>query len=215
MEDLNKIVEYSKLKFAATPGDVRSLCKQAIMNRYRGVCVNSGFVRICYEELKKNPEIIIVSATSFPNGASSYRSKIYEAICAAEEGAKEIDFAVNVGLVKDRKDKELRDEIKGVVRNTEGMAKVRAIVEAPVLTAEELVRVCNIAAEEEAAYIMTATGFNGNTTVDMVKDIKKIVGKRCLIKAYGGIDDAETVKEMVKAGAAIVGTDTIIKFEEE
>ena len=214
MEDLNKVIEYTKVQYGTTPGDVRSLCRQAQINQFRGVCVNSGFVRICYEELKKTPEILIVSTTSFPAGAASYRAKIYEAICAAEEGASEIDFVINVGLVKDRKDKELRDEIKGVVRNTAGMAKVKVIVEAPLLTPEEMVRVCNIAAEEEAAFIKTATGFNGATTVDMVKSIRKIVGKRCKIKAAGGIRDIETVKEMLKAGADTIGTSTLLKFED-
>ncbi|MGN1349428.1 MAG: deoxyribose-phosphate aldolase [Anaerovoracaceae bacterium] len=214
MEDLNKVIEYTSVKFGTTPGDARSLCKQALINGYRAVCVNSGFVKVCYEELKNHPEVLIVSTAGFPTGASSYRAKIYEAICAAEEGAKEIDFMINLGLLKDRKDKELRDEIKGVVRNTAGMADVKIIVEAPLLTPEELVRVCTIAAEEKAAWIKTATGFNGDTTVDMVKGIKKIVGKQCKIKAAGGIRDIETAKEMLKAGATSIGTSSLLKFED-
>jgi deoxyribose-phosphate aldolase len=215
MEDLSKVIEYTKVKFATTPGDVRSLCKQAIINKYRAVCVNSGFVRICYEELRKNPEVLIVATAGFPTGAGSNRAKIFEAITAAEEGAREIDFVPNIGLIKDRKDKDLRDEIKGVVRNTAGLAEVKIIVEAPLLTPEELVRVINIALEENAAYIKTATGFNGDTTVDMVKNIKKIVGKQAKIKAAGGIKDVETVKEMLKAGANTIGTSTLINFDEE
>ena len=215
MEDLSKVIEYTAVKFGTTVGDVRSLCRQAVLNKYRAVCVNSGFVKVCYEELRKHPEVIIVSTASFPSGASSIRAKIYETICATEEGAKEIDFLPNIGLLKDRKDKELRDEIKGVVRNNAGVAQVKVIVEAPLLTAEELVRICNIAAEEGAAYIKTATGFNGDTTVDMVKSIKKIVGSKCKIKAAGGIKDVETVKAMLKAGADTIGTSTLIKFDEE
>ena len=71
-----------------------------------------------------------------------------------------------------------------------------------------------IAAEEKAAWIKTATGFNGDTTVDMVKGIKKIVGKQCKIKAAGGIRDIETAKEMLKAGAASIGTSSLLKFED-
>ena len=215
MEDLSKVIEYTAVKFGTTTGDVRILCKQAIMNNYRAVCVNSGFVKICYEELRKYPEVLIVSTAGFPTGASSNEAKIFEAIRAAERGAKEIDFVPNIGLLKDRKDKELREEIKGVVRNTAGIADVKIIVEAPVLTPEELVRICTISAEEGAAYIKTATGFNGDTTVDMVKNIKKIVGSKCKIKAAGGIKDAATVREMLKAGADVIGTSTLIKFDDE
>lgn len=214
MDEISKVIEYTKTDFGATPGDIRSLCRQAIINNYKAVCVNSGFVKLCYEELRKNPEIMIVSAASFPHGASSLRAKVYEAICAAEEGAKEIDFIPNLGLLKDRKDKELRDEIKGVIRNTAGMAEVKIIVEAPLLTAEELVRLCNMAAEENAAYISTCTGLNGDVTVDLVKGIRKIVGKKCKIKAAGGINDEAAVREMLKAGANVIGTSSLIKFED-
>lgn len=215
MKDLSKVIEYTAVKFGTTTGDVRSLCRQAVLNNYRAVCVNSAFVDTCYEELRKHPEVLIVSTAGFPFGAALNDAKIFEAIKVAERGAKEVDFVPNIGLLKDRKDKVLREEIRWVVRNTAGLAQVKIIVEAPALTPEELVRICTIAAEEDAAYIKTATGFNGDTTVDMVKNIKKIVGSKCKIKAAGGIKDVETVKAMLKAGADTIGTSTLIKFGEE
>lgn len=215
MEDLSKVIEYTAVKFGTTTGDVRSLCRQALLNKYRAVCVNSGFIKICYEELRNHPEVTMVSTAGFPTGGGSIEAKIFEAIRVAEQGASEVDFVPNIGLLKDRKDKELRDEIKGVVRNLAGIAKVKVIVEAPVLTPEELVRICTMAVEEGAAYIKTATGFNGETTPEMVKNIKKIVGSKCKIKAAGGIRDVATVKEMLKAGADVIGTSTLIKFDED
>ena len=214
MADLNNIIEYTNVKTGATISDVRSLCKQAIINNYRGVCVNSGFVRICYEELRNHPEILIVTTAGFPTGGGSFNAKVYESIRAAEEGAKEIDFVCNIGLLKERKDKELRDEIKSVVRNTKGIAEVKIIIEAPVLTPEEIVRISNMAVEEGAAFIKTATGFNGDTTEDMVKLIRKTVGDKIKIKAAGGIRDVDTVKAMVRAGADTIGTSSLIKFED-
>ena len=72
-----------------------------------------------------------------------------------------------------------------------------------------------MAVEEGADYIKTASGFDGETTVDMVKLIRKTVGKNCKIKAAGGIRDAKTVEEMIRAGADTIGTSTLIKFDEE
>ena len=72
-----------------------------------------------------------------------------------------------------------------------------------------------MAVEEGADYIKTASGFDGPTTVDMVKLIRKTVGKNCKIKAAGGIRDAKTVEEMIRAGADTIGTSTLIKFDEE
>lgn len=214
MEELSKVIEYTNVKGTANTGDIRSLCKQAIINKYRAVCVNSGFVHICYEELRDNPEILIVTTAGFPLGAGSRKAKIYEGIFAAEEGAKEIDFVMNIGLLKERKDKEVRDEIKNLVMNTRGLADVKVIIEAPILTQEEISRASIIVAESGAAFVKTATGFNGSTTADMVKLIRKTVGTQTKIKAAGGIRDLDTVKEMLKAGADTIGTSTLIKFDE-
>ncbi len=214
MEELSRVIEYTSVKSTTTVGDVRSLCKQAMINKYRAVCVNSGFIRFCEEEFKNGTDVLIVSTAGFPTGGGSFMSKVYEAIKAAEEGASEIDFCINIGFLKDRKDKEVRSEIKQVVRNTAGLAQVKIIIEAPLLTNEEIVRASTIAAEENAAYIKTATGFNGGTTEDMVRLIRKTVGKDVRIKAAGGIKDVETVKAMLKAGADTIGTSTLIRFDE-
>ena len=215
MEELNKVIEYTNVKATAATGDIRSLCKQAIINKYRAVCVNSGFVHICYEELRNNPEILIVTTAGFPLGAGSRKAKIYEGIFAAEEGAKEIDFVMSIGLLKERKDKDVRDELKNLVMNTRGLAEVKVIIEAPILTEEETVRASNLVLESGAAYIKTATGFNGETSPEIVRLIRKTVGDKIKIKAAGGIRDAETVKAMLKAGADTIGTSSLIKFDEE
>ena len=206
MKDLNKVIEYTNVKKGATIGDIRSLCKQAMINDYRAVCVNSGYVRYCLEEFKSNRDIVIVSTAGFPGGGGSFK--------AAEEGAREIDFMINVGFLKERKDKEVREEIRHVVRNTKGLAQCKIIIEAPLLTPEEIVRVSQMAVEEGADYIKTASGFEGPTTPDMVKLIRKTVGKNCKIKAAGGIRDAKAVEEMIRAGADTIGTSTLIKFED-
>ena len=214
MEEFSKVIEYTSVKKTTTVGDVRSLCKQALINNYRAVCVNSGFVRFCLEEFRSNRDIVIVSTAGFPGGGGSLKSKVYEAIFAAEEGAKEVDYMINIGFVKDRKDKEIRDEIRSLVRNTKGLAESKVIIEAPLLTSEEIVRISTIAAEEGASYIKTASGFEGPTTPDMVKLIRKTVGDACKIKAAGGIRDLAAVKEMIRAGADTIGTSTLIKFDE-
>ncbi|MCR4600176.1 MAG: deoxyribose-phosphate aldolase [Clostridia bacterium] len=219
MSDLSKRIEYTNVQPTATQADARSLCKQALINDYRAVCVNSSLVNVCYDEFREeDPEKApkIVTTAGFPNGGATYQSKIYEAIFACEhEQANEVDVVLNIGLIKARKDNDVRREIKQIKMNLAGLAPVKFIIEAPLLTEEEIVRVCGILMEEKAEWVKTATGFNGPTTVEMVKLIKKTVGKRMKIKAAGGIRDIETVKEMIRAGADTIGTSTLIKFDEE
>ncbi len=214
MDELSKTIEYTGVKIDTTPGDVRSLCKQAQINKYRAICINSGYIGVAFEELKDVDDVIIVCTAGFPVGGASREAKIYEAIRASERGAREIDFMVNIGNLKDRKDKETKGEIKDIVRNTKGLSEVKIVIEAPILTQEEISRVCNMAVEEGAAYIVAATGFNGAVTVDMVKNIRSIVGDKIKIKAAGGIEDVETAKAMLRAGADTIGTGKVLKFED-
>lgn len=217
MADLNQLIDFTSVGQTATLSDIRSLCAQAMIHKYRAVCVNSAFVEPCYKELRQHPEVIISATAGFPFGGASSRAKIYEAIVAGEKNAKEIDFALNIGYIKERKDKETRSEIKQIVRNTAGLCKVKVIIEAPLLTEEEIVRATTIAAEEGAYCISTATGFSGDTTPEMVKIIKRTLtgmkkSEPVLIKAAGGIDTVEAVNNMVRAGADIIGTSTLIEF---
>ncbi len=218
MEELNKIIDFTNVKPGATLGEIRSLCTQALLHKYRAVCVNSAFVEPCYKELRQHPEVMIVSTAGFPFGAASVRAKIYEAIVAGEKNASEIDYVLNTGYIKERKDKETRSEIKQIIRNTAGLCKVKIIIEAPVLTEEEIVRVSTIAAEEGAFCIKTATGFSGPTTPEMVKTIKRALGNQkkenpVLIKAAGGIKTVEDINTMLRAGADLIGTSTLIEVE--
>ena len=217
MADYNQLIDYANLSQTATVSNIKTLCTQALLHKYRAVCVNSAFVEPCYKELRQHPEVIISATSGFPFGAASVRAKIYEAIVAGEKNAKEIDYVLNIGYIKERKDKETRSEIKQIIRNTAGLCKVKLIIEAPVLTEEEIVRVTTMAAEEGAFCIKTATGFSGDTTPEMVKTIKRTLSglkksEPVLIKAAGGIKTAEDVNNMVKAGADIIGTSTLIEF---
>ncbi len=215
IEELKSVIEYTSVKQGATTGGVKSVCTQAMLNKFRAAVVNSSYVNECFKTMRNDDHVLLVSTAGFPTGGASQRAKIYEAIVAGEEGAKEIDFMLNLGYLKDRRNKEVTNEIRGIVRNTKGLCDIKVIIEAPVLTEEEIKRVCDICVNEGAAFIKTGTGFSGPTTVDMVKTIKKIVGNNIKIKAAGGINDVETAMAMIKAGADTIATSTLYKFDEE
>lgn len=216
MVELNsRVIEYTSVKQGATVGGIKSLCNQAMLHKFRGVCINSGYVDEAFKLMRHNEDMIIVSTAGFPTGGGSVKAKVYEAIVAGEQGAREIDYMINLAYLKDRRNKEMTNEIRNIVRNTKGLCEVKIIIEAPVLTEEEIARVSNVCVEEGAAFIKTATGFNGETTPEMVKKIRKLVGDKIKIKAAGGIRDLEAVEAMLRAGADTIGTSTLIKFDEE
>jgi len=82
------------------------------------------------------------------------------------------------------------------------------------LSEEEKIKVYQLAKKVGADFIKTSTGFGKpkdpnipiGATVDDVKLMRKIVGEEMGIKAAGGIRTIESVIEMIKAGANIIGT---------
>jgi len=143
----------------------------------------------------------------FPLGATSSDQKVFEAKTALRDGAREIDMVLNVGLLKAGHLQEVRTEIRRVVQTLGGKAVLKVIIEACLLEQEEKVQACKIAQEAGADYVKTSTGFSkGGATVEDVRLMRETVGPQMGVKAAGGIRDAATALEMLKAGATRIGT---------
>jgi deoxyribose-phosphate aldolase len=73
--------------------------------------------------------------------------------------------------------------------------------------AQEIDIVLNIAVDAGAQFVKTSTGFStAGATIDDVKLLREVVGKKFGVKAAGGIRDAQTALAMIEAGADRLGT---------
>ena len=52
MKNLNEYIEHTILKQDATKDEVIKLCKEAIENKFLGICVNPCHIKLAKEELK-------------------------------------------------------------------------------------------------------------------------------------------------------------------
>ena len=84
------------------------------------------------------------------------------------------------------------------------------------LTDEEKVKICEIATRVKPTFVKTSTGCaNGGATVEDVKLMKQTVGDAVKVKASGGIRDADTFLDMVRAGAERIGCSAGIPIIDE
>jgi deoxyribose-phosphate aldolase len=85
-------------------------------------------------------------------------------------------------------------------------ALLKVIIETALLTTEEKILVCQLAAAAEVDFVKTSTGFStaGATAAD-VSLMRGVVGNKIGVKAAGGIRTAEDLITMVDAGANRVG----------
>lgn len=92
----------------------------------------------------------------------------------------------------------------------------KVIFENCYLSDEEKVALCGIAQEVEPTFVKTSTGFGtSGATVEDVRLMKANVGDVVQVKAAGGIRDADTFLEMVRAGATRIGCSAGIPIMQE
>ena len=209
---LAKYIDHTLLKPDATPEQIRKLCAEAEEYQFASVCVNSCYARLAHDCLRGRG-VAVCCVVGFPLGAMTPRAMAYEARCAAEDGATEIDMVLPVGALKAGDDETVRETIGAVVEAVTGRAIVKVIIEACLLTDAEKVRACQLAESVGAAFVKTSTGFSsGGATEHDVALMRKSVTSAVQVKAAGGIRDRETALKMIAAGADRIGASAGIQI---
>ena len=212
MKKLAKYIDHTNLKADATAKDIEKLCREAKKYGFASVCVNPCWVKKCAKILSES-EVKVCTVIGFPLGQNSTVVKGFEAMTAVAQGAQELDFVINVSLLKDAPEKcgkELSDLIK-LCKDAPSMCSrpaplTKLIIECCYLTKAEKILACKLAKKAGFDFVKTSTGFGkGGATVEDVALMRKTVGKKMGVKAAGGIRDRATALAMIKAGATRIG----------
>ncbi len=222
LDDLARLVDHTNLHPDATEADMAKLCDEAKAYHFKMVAINSGQSTRC-AKLLAGTDIHVGAAIGFPLGQTSIACKVFETKDAIANGATEIDYVVNLTEVKDANWDYVKDEMTQIVEVCREASKGReeeipskVIFENCLLTDEEKVKLAQIAAEVGPTFIKTSTGFStGGATVEDVKLMKANCGDKVQVKAAGGIRNADTFLDMVRAGATRIGCSAGIPIIDE
>ena len=212
LDDLARLVDHTNLHADATEADMAKLCDEAKAYHFKMVAINQVQSKFCSEYLA-GTDIHTGAAIAFPLGQTSIAAKVNETKDAIANGANEIDYVVNLTQVKAGNWDYIKDEMTQIVEVCREASKGRdeeipskVIFENCLLTDDEKVKLAEIAREVEPTFIKTSTGFStGGATVEDVKLMKAHCGDKVQVKAAGGIRDADTFLDMVRAGATRIG----------
>lgn len=215
MENILKMIDHTLLKPDATLKMIETLCNEAMENEFAAVCVNPFYVKVC-KEMLKDTNVKVATVVGFPLGANTKEVKAYETVDAIRNGADEIDMVINIGALKHKDYKTVKEDILAVVEAAKDKAIVKVIIETCLLTDEEKVKACELSMEAGADFVKTSTGFStGGATIEDVKLMKSVVGDKLEVKASGGVRDLESAKQMIEAGATRLGTSSGVKIAKE
>ena len=205
---MNKYIEHTLLKQDAKSSDFENLFKEAVENKFCGVCINPAYVKEAREYLR-GTEVKVVTVIGFPLGANTTETKVFETEEAVENGADEIDMVINVSKLKDEDYEYVLNDIKKV-RSACLNHNLKVIIETDLLTKDEIKKACKLSVEGGANFVKTSTGFVKNGVGAKVEDVElmyEIVKPFGLeVKASGGIRDFEKASALIKAGASRLGT---------
>lgn len=214
LENLNKYIEHTLLKQDATKEELVKLFDEAIQNKFLGVCVNPVNVKFAKEYLKDS-DVKVVTVVGFPLGASKPEAKAYEAKLAVEDGADEVDMVINVSAIKDKNFKAALLDIETVKAACSDKA-LKVILETDLLTKEEIEIACKICIKAKANFVKTSTGFVKNGVGAKVEDVLlmyiTVSPFGLQVKASAGIRDKQKALDMIKAGAARLGTSSGVEI---
>lgn len=203
--EIAKYIEANIINPTATHADIKKVCDDAISYNFASVCVNSLNTYACHKFLK-GKNINTCSLVGFPFGATASAAKAFEAACAIEDGAEEIDMVIDIASAKYGDFNRVQNDIENVIDACDGRATVKVIIECDLLTEYEIKKVCEVAINAGADYIRTSTGFfSDENNLESVKLIKNIVADSIGIKAEGKIGSVDDVVALVDAGADRIG----------
>ena len=201
-------VDHTLLKPEATWEQIKTLCDEAMEFGCATVCIPPSFVKQAAAYVQGNLKICTVIC--FPNGYNTTAAKIFETKDAVENGASEIDMVINNGMVKDRQWDDIAHEIAGIKAACLGRP-LKVIIETCLLSDMEKIKLCQLAAKEEVAYVKTSTGFStGGATREDVALLRENLPASVKVKASGGIRTLEDGQAYLDLGADRLGASALV-----
>ena len=204
--ELNQYIEHTALKANVLQSDIKTLCKEAIDNKFVGVCVPPYFVQKA-AALLADSDVKVVTVVGFPLGYQTTPVKVEEAKKALDDGATELDMVINIAAFKQGEYNYVLNDIRSLTTLCSMKdAVLKVIIETAYLSPEEIVKACEICIEAEANYVKTSTGFApSGAKVEDITLMRKTLPANINIKASGGIKTKAQAIDLINAGATRIG----------
>jgi deoxyribose-phosphate aldolase len=206
-DQIAKTLDHSVLKPEVTRADIEA--GAAIASKYATASYCVQGVNIAQAaKLLDGSGVPVCATVGFPHGAITTAAKAFEATEATKNGASEVDMVISIGGLIGGDDELVLEDIRAVANAAHaGGAHLKVILETALLTAEQIVRGCELAEQAGADFVKTSTGFStAGATLENIRLMKATVGDRLRVKASGGVRTVDQVIDFIEAGVSRCGT---------
>lgn len=194
-------IQHTLIRTDATQADVVRHCRECLEYGFDAAMVAGDWIHVA-----RSQGVKVASALDFPVASMSTRGRVAEARALADAGAEEIDVGCKIGWLRSGRDLEFRDDLAVVVRAA-APARVKVMLELPLLDEQERERAVALAVDAGVAYVKNASsGAVGRATPEQIRFLRERVPRFVGVKASGGIDTFEGAVELLDAGADLLGS---------
>lgn len=199
-------IDHAVLKPNQTETDIREAALMCIKYGVASMCTRPCDIRLANALLEKS-NVLVSCVLSFPHGADTTATKIFQAEQAIHDGAREIDMVMNIGRFLSGDSACVLEDIKAVVTKAhESGVTVKVIQESCYLSLEQVAQACELSFAAGADFVKTSTGFGPSAATPEIIDVMvRTVGGKMGVKASGGIRSWEQAVGYLEQGVTRLG----------
>jgi deoxyribose-phosphate aldolase len=226
LKSLAKMIDHSLLHPTMTDEAILTGCELSRRYAVATACIKPYAIPLARRVLDGS-DVGICAVIAFPHGNSATAIKVKEAEQAVLEGATEIDMVVNIGKVLGGAWPYVAEEIKAIndtVVSRQAILKV--IFENDYLEDSHIVKLCEICAEANVAFVKTSTGYgfvkqaNGMYAYQGATDHHlRLMREHCpstvQVKAAGGVRTLDDLLRVRSLGVTRIGATATENILEE
>lgn len=217
MKDIAAMIDHSLLRPDMTLDELMDGFRMARQYQVATCCARPYDIELAIRELAGSG-VRVSTVVGFPHGSSTTEVKVFEAEKAMDAGVFDLDMVLAIGRLKSGDYDYVEKDIKAVVDVAHARsAIVKVIFECCYLTADEIVRACQICERVGVDYVKTSTGYaaDGGATLEDVILMRKSCSPKIAVKAAGGIRTLDQTLKFRAAGAKMIGTRSTKEILEE
>ena len=195
-----KKLEYDLNDVKAGLTFLKTACNDANSLGLGGVCVLPCFVKPCSQLLGAERKALLIACIGAPHGGDVTDIKVKAVKRALKDGADEAEVTAPTAHIRENNYAYVKKEFKKL-RSAVKRKSLRINLECTLLTRDEIMRTCSLAADCG----VNSLRLSGGNCAEWLGDVKTAVRDRCTIKSEG----IATVLEMsssIDMGATVIGS---------
>ncbi len=213
---LASYIDHTYLKPDCSFGILDRLMEEARLHGFKAICIPPSFLPYAKEKAGMR-SFLLCTVAGFPIGYDHLEAKLTSLQTSAHLGAEEVDVVINLSAVKTGNWDYIQEEMI-TLRDAAAEHKVtlKYIIEAQLLTEEEIRKICLLSNEVRLPFVKTSTGFFGEPVrVETVRLMRENLLPAVQLKVSGGITSYAQAIAMVEAGANRLGCSQSVRIVTE